>query len=63
MNNTKIPEVTTFIKETFLPSMSIYKDHVLSSLELARSDKHVKIEKKTPTLSEIDAVQKYGTID
>lgn len=42
--------------------MQIYKENILTGFELVRSDKGLKFDKKTPTLNEIDAHQKYGTI-
>lgn len=41
----------------------IYKDHLLTGLEVIRKDQNIKIEKIDPREIERDAALKYGTIE
>lgn len=58
----EIPEIQSFIEDLFLPRMDIYKDAKLCGLELARCS-NIPIEPIEPTPREIEAAEKYGTIE
>jgi hypothetical protein len=51
------------MKDTFLPPMKIYNDHILTGMEIVRRENSIGMEKKVVSEIELNAEKLYGTIE